>query len=451
MKMGSQVNSSDAMQTDYHLARDAGQLLDAEINMKLGEGFSMQFNFIQYRHPGVAKLAEQLAEFTGGLFVNVNAYMTPSGTRKAFPEHYDPWDVFVLQVRGTKKWSLYQSFITLPHPHQVAKLKHLTTMDTPWKGESPKKIHELIMHPGDLLYMPRGLIHAAESTSFEDSPGSDTPAVPSLHLSFGANIAGTTDLLLTWETVLHFSLQSTGQGRHSSPLRCPLPANSLFASAIDSVFQNAVAGDDHAQDEDGNGSMSRPPVPTWQSLLHLLVYATASEEGQGTESSYLLRRAFLPNPGFRILPPLPDLEDAADPPLPSAKLAALLDNFHSSVLKVLHAMQPDASEDAVQAMLWAAAEQARTHPRRRSTEGARNFFFDRWMSSSKSSDGDTAGGIGVDPYACLAPWFQFDEATSALVMLQTIANHWAAQANLMSALYPFRKEYQKQKQKVPSL
>jgi hypothetical protein len=432
------------MQTDYHLRRDEAQTLDAEIVLKLREGFSMQFNFIQYRLPKVAEMAEQLTNFTGGLFVNVNAYLTPAGTHKAFPPHYDPWDVFVLQVQGTKKWRLYQSFITLPHPHQVAKIKHLTTMDTPWKGEQLRLIHELVMHPGDLLYMPRGLIHAAESSSEGTHDGTD--AAPSLHLSFGANIAGSSDLLLTWETLVHFSIQETGGATDTAghrigtegefgnnPLRCPLPEDNVLFQAILGVFRNATANSSK-----GNSSHASL-IPTWESLLHLLAYATGSEE----EVEYVLRRAFLPHPGFQVLPPLSLFSSfGASAPYSITESQKLLATFHQSVQSVINFVSSDRNENQIARALWSAGEMAVTHPRRRCSEGEKNYYFDRWMTSSGVIRDDTRSKNFS--LTCLAPWFYFDEKTPPLLMLQTIAVHWATKANLITALYPFREEYQKQ-------
>jgi len=434
------VNSSDFWVTDYHLQREDIPL-GVEITAKLEEGFSMQFNFIQCRHAAVAQMAAQLSDFTGGLSVNVNAYMTPSGSCKAFPPHYDPWDVFILQLQGTKKWSLFQSFITLPHPHQVAKLKHLTTMDTPWKGRHPKKIHELVMRPGDLLYIPRGVIHAAESAS-------DDGGEPSLHLSFGANIQVSSKLLLTWETVLHYSVQEVtttsrindndrNDDGDSSLLRCPLPPDSIFTSAIKSAFRNAM--DTPKKNEDERSAA----VPTWGSLLHLLIYAVGCREGE-VEDEYILRRAFSPEVGFRVLTPLSQ-ERGANMGADLTELVGLLQTFQDAVRSVLHVVSGSDDSENIRDQLWGAAQQAETHPQRRAYNGERNFFFDRWMTGSASFS-----RIPQDPFECLLPAYHFDKTTSPLVILQAMASYWASHANLAVALRPFRDEYQAEKKKMES-
>ena len=42
-----------------------------------------------------------------------NVYLTPPGAQGAKP-HYDTHDVFVLQVEGSKKWTIYGTPVDLP-------------------------------------------------------------------------------------------------------------------------------------------------------------------------------------------------------------------------------------------------------------------------------------------------------------------------------------------------
>jgi ribosomal protein L16 Arg81 hydroxylase len=98
--------------------------------------------------------------------IQVNVYLTPAGNR-GFKPHYDTHDVFIAQVHGTKDWQLYGSPIELPlrsQPHDKS-LPEPTTPDV-----------ELQMRCGDLLYLPRGTIHAATAN--------DTTSV---HLTIGVH------------------------------------------------------------------------------------------------------------------------------------------------------------------------------------------------------------------------------------------------------------------------
>ena len=86
----------------------------------------------------------------------VNAYITPESAR-GFDPHYDVHDVFVLQIAGQKHWSVHAP--VLEHPRA----------DEPWSvhraavearaREEP--VLDMVMHPGDAFYLPRGWLHSA--------------------------------------------------------------------------------------------------------------------------------------------------------------------------------------------------------------------------------------------------------------------------------------------------
>ncbi|MGD1806012.1 cupin domain-containing protein [Dapis sp. BLCC M126] len=85
-----------------------------------------------------------------------NIYITPHNAQ-GFAPHYDDHDVFILQTTGTKKWRLYNTPIELPsrkQPHKKIKDKY----------ELGEPSFEVELKPGDLLYIPRGLIHDAVTT-----------------------------------------------------------------------------------------------------------------------------------------------------------------------------------------------------------------------------------------------------------------------------------------------
>ena len=83
--------------------------------------------------------------------VQANAYVTPPRAR-GLGVHFDTHDVFVLQVSGTKHWVVHEPTVELPLPVQKC------TVQT---DEPP--ILDIILRPGDFLYVPRGFLHAAMS------------------------------------------------------------------------------------------------------------------------------------------------------------------------------------------------------------------------------------------------------------------------------------------------
>lgn len=97
----------------------------------------------------------------------VNAYYTPRAAQ-GLPVHHDTHDVFVLQVAGEKRWLVYEPALELPLKNQ----KYATELGAPGAP-----IHDLVLRPGDMLYLPRGWLHEA-LTSETDS----------LHLTVGVNV-----------------------------------------------------------------------------------------------------------------------------------------------------------------------------------------------------------------------------------------------------------------------
>ncbi|MEU6108986.1 cupin domain-containing protein [Streptomyces albidoflavus] len=107
---------------------------------------------------------EPVAEFCAGLStelghpVQANAYVTPPQNR-GFDDHYDVHDVFVLQIEGTKRWLVHRPV----HPDPLR--------DQPWTDRRPAVAEaaasepylDVVLAPGDVLYLPRGWLHAARA------------------------------------------------------------------------------------------------------------------------------------------------------------------------------------------------------------------------------------------------------------------------------------------------
>ncbi|KAL3154061.1 hypothetical protein ABBQ32_013606 [Trebouxia sp. C0010 RCD-2024] len=101
--------------------------------------------------------------------VGCNAYLTPPSSQ-GFAPHWDDIDAFVLQVEGSKRWRLYA-------PQNKTDLLPLDSSRDLRDEELGKLLLEVVLQPGDLLYMPRGCIHQAQAL----------PQAHSLHLTVSAN------------------------------------------------------------------------------------------------------------------------------------------------------------------------------------------------------------------------------------------------------------------------
>ena len=90
--------------------------------------------------------------------VQVNAYVTPPSSR-GFSAHYDIHDVFVLQIAGEKRWVAHAPVLDAPLRTQ------------PWterrndveRAVADEPLFDVVLRPGDVLYLPRGFLHAAEA------------------------------------------------------------------------------------------------------------------------------------------------------------------------------------------------------------------------------------------------------------------------------------------------
>ncbi|MGH8774118.1 MAG: cupin domain-containing protein, partial [Jiangellaceae bacterium] len=138
-------------------AEIADQVVDEQVLARYADGATLVLQGLHRLWPPLIDFAGRLA---GELVapVGVNAYLTPTGNR-GFATHYDTHDVFVLQVDGRKRWRVYEPVLPDPLERQA------------WDGradevgaaaESPP-VHDVVLEPGDALYLPRGWLHTAEA------------------------------------------------------------------------------------------------------------------------------------------------------------------------------------------------------------------------------------------------------------------------------------------------
>jgi lysine-specific demethylase/histidyl-hydroxylase NO66 len=106
--------------------------------------------------------------------LQANAYLTPPGAAGLAP-HHDTHDVFVLQVHGTKHWTIRRPVIDSPLPRQQSDHDEAAAQPVLLEAE---------LQPGDSLYLPRGYVHSASAQEGT-----------SLHLTLGVLATTVHDLL----------------------------------------------------------------------------------------------------------------------------------------------------------------------------------------------------------------------------------------------------------------
>ena len=140
------------------------RLKSAGLARHLREGATLVLDAVDELSEPVEELAQGL-ELLFRERVQVNLYAGWQ-TSRGFDLHWDDHDVFILQVAGRKKWSVYGQ--TRPYPlvndiEKAQKPEHAPV----WEGT---------LEDGDLLYIPRGWWHVAVPL-----------AEPTLHLTVGVH------------------------------------------------------------------------------------------------------------------------------------------------------------------------------------------------------------------------------------------------------------------------
>ena len=169
----------------------AGRVQPLEVARHFDNGSTVIFNQLHTRVPTLARLCVALGSRFSSR-VQTNVYLTPPDAQ-GFAPHWDVHDVFVLQISGTKRWSIYDTRVKLPLRGQRFQ------PGTP----SGNVGDEFELRPGSALYLPRGLMHSARSTG-----------QASLHITLGLTA-------FTWAEFLVESVTAAALGEES--LRRNLP------------------------------------------------------------------------------------------------------------------------------------------------------------------------------------------------------------------------------------
>jgi hypothetical protein len=145
--------------------------------------------------------------------------VTPPQSR-GFDDHYDVHDVFVLQVDGEKRWRVHEPVHEAPLRDQPW-TDHRSAVEAAARTEP---VIDVVLRPGDCLYLPRGYLHAA--TALGET---------STHLTFGVH---------TWtrhhlaDELVHAALRALADDadtRRSLPLGVTVGDPSDVADEVEAV------------------------------------------------------------------------------------------------------------------------------------------------------------------------------------------------------------------------
>lgn len=139
-------------------AEVADQVADDLVLGLVVDGATVVLQALHRVWPPIMAFSTDLASDLGHP-VQVNAYVTPPSSR-GFAAHYDVHDVFVLQVAGEKRWTVWPP--VHPYPLRTSPWTDHAAAVGEAAAQTPPAL-ETVLRPGDALYLPRGYLHGAQA------------------------------------------------------------------------------------------------------------------------------------------------------------------------------------------------------------------------------------------------------------------------------------------------
>ncbi len=164
--------SRELVAADYTI--DGVELDVVKVYQLFSEGATLTLAFLDTVLPSLESLCREI-ELELSMPLQANVYLTPPHEQGA-TVHYDTHDVFVLQISGSKHWTLYDAPVSLPLSGQA--------FDADIHRSGPPT-REFELRAGEVTYIPRGWLHEARTTD-----------ATSLHITLGVLRYTWTDLLL---------------------------------------------------------------------------------------------------------------------------------------------------------------------------------------------------------------------------------------------------------------
>lgn len=139
------------------------------------EGNTLVLRYAEKGHSLLKSLADDFA-VPFRTEVDIQLYCTPTG-HNAFGWHYDIEEVFVIQTKGSKEYTIRPNTV---HPRP---LLSSVPKDMGYEKENGDQVLKVLMRPGDWLYIPSGWWHIARTQS------------ESMHISVGLMPRSAVDVL----------------------------------------------------------------------------------------------------------------------------------------------------------------------------------------------------------------------------------------------------------------
>ena len=145
-------NQNEMLPAKYH--REDGSLHLNQLYKAYDEGYTIILNGLQRFWPPLMAFCHYFQTLLSHRVV-ANCYFSPRQSKALHP-HYDTHDVLVLQLAGSKQWKIHEPTQPVPLLNTFQPVFSEDQLNTP--------IQDVVLKPGDLMYIPRGFIHHAQTT-----------------------------------------------------------------------------------------------------------------------------------------------------------------------------------------------------------------------------------------------------------------------------------------------
>ncbi|MEU3562307.1 JmjC domain-containing protein [Kitasatospora sp. NPDC006786] len=136
---------------------------------------TLVLNGLHRSYPPIMQFCKELSSLLGHP-VTGNFYLTPGGKAQGFGWHWDCHHVFIAQAEGAKLWRLFRpTFVNPLEHHNWSKIGFGPEDKDRFENSDPD--YEFELTAGQVLFIPRGWVHAGRSTEEH-----------SLHITFGVQL-----------------------------------------------------------------------------------------------------------------------------------------------------------------------------------------------------------------------------------------------------------------------
>jgi ribosomal protein L16 Arg81 hydroxylase len=203
------INNTKILNPQEYVSNKTGSLHKPKVIQGYNSGNTIAIIKLEERFEPLKKICIEFESVIGHPAVT-EIFLTPPSSQ-GFKAHFDKFNVFVLQIEGKKHWKIYDMHV--PYP--------LASNTNPYGERLPEPTCEFDLYPGDILYLPRGLVHEVSTTSDY-----------SLHLTLGIDV-------FTWAHLLNEMIKNEPEFRKALPIQSLLSENaeSIDAGCLEGLKQ----------------------------------------------------------------------------------------------------------------------------------------------------------------------------------------------------------------------